>query len=308
MAQLRDAGDLIGNRASRYVSRGPVLVLLAGFLLLACASAFGTGSPVHTGGTAPEALPIAAPAGAGSDVPADPPSPPVSRPLRVLPPEAPTRPLRVLVDAGHGEEKNRGNTSVTCRAEADFTRGLQDATARALFAFSGLTVRSSRPDALPVSYDARLRDLAAWPADAVISLHSDARAAANPAIDAQSGCWGETGATGFALLYSDEGEEPLVTARRRLAVELSAAMVDAGFEPYDGTDYPGLYGKEGEGVFVDRHTMKKRIRMLRRSKVPLVIVETHQALDRADVALWDDPATAPAFASAVARAVVRANR
>ena len=280
-----------------------MLLLLFGSLLLACASAFGTDSPVHTGGAPVQVLPLTTEA-----VPDAPPATPARRPLRVLSPETPTGPLRILMDAGHGEEKNHGNTSVTCRAEADFTRGLQDATSGALRDFPGLTVRSSRPDAVPVSYEARLRDMAAWPADAVISLHSDARAAANPAIDPQSGCWGETGATGFALLYSDEGDEPLVSARRRLAVELAAAMVDAGFEPYDGTDYPGLYGKEGEGVFVDRHAVKKRIRMLRRSKVPLVIVETHQALDRADVALWDDPATAPAFASAVARAVVRANR
>ena len=227
-------------------------------------------------------------------------------PVHAIATDPPSHALRVVVDAGHGAQGNTGNTSVACESEAAFTQRTQDATLGWLHVFPGLELRSGRPPGELVAYDDRIAAFNAWPADAVISVHSDSRAAANFAPDPASGCWGASGEIGFSVLYSDDGAPALVAARRRLADAMAGAMIEAGFSAYPGADYPGLYDRVGEGVFVDRHAPGKRIKMLHATAVPLVIVETHQALDRSDVALWNEPQTQAAFASAVYRAVVRA--
>ena len=122
--------------------------------------------------------------------------------------------------------------------------------------------------------------------------------------DAVSGCWQNTGATGVAVLWSDEGEPALVARRHALAQAIATRTAEAGFPPYPGLDYGGLYDPDAvPGVFVDRHEDRKRIMLLRRPKVPSVIVETHEAWDVAEATRWDQPDTWAAFAAALGAAL-----
>lgn len=153
-----------------------------------------------------------------------------------------------------------------------------------------------------------MRAFDAWKADAVISLHSDTREGDGWARSDATGCYQGLGAPGFAILYSDEGDSSRVEPRRALARAVGRRMAEAGFLAYDGADYPGLYAPDERvaGVFVDRHAPKKRIRMLRGVRVPLVIVETHQAVDPREVARWSEPQTLDAFSAAIYAAVIDA--
>jgi N-acetylmuramoyl-L-alanine amidase len=211
---------------------------------------------------------------------------------------------RVVIDAGHGAVGNSGTTDALCRAEQEHTKATQDAVAQWLRQQPGIDIAVGRPDESLVSYRDRIKTFTKWKADAVISIHSDARAADGWWRDGQSGCWRSRGGTGFAVLYSDEGNDALAAARLSLAVATSTAMIEAGFHPYHGADYEGLYEQTHPGVFVDRHTPKQRIMMLRRTTMPVVIVETHQAADEHEATMWAQPETQAAFAAAIYRAVV----
>lgn len=218
------------------------------------------------------------------------------------------RPL-VWLDPGHGAPGNTGNTSVRCEAEADVMRRLAAELTPRMEALGRVTLGNTRPDARLVAYRARLAAAEAAGVDAMIGLHSDARAGDGVSVDAQSGCLRAAGAAGFSVLWSDEGDAPLVDQRRRLARSVAARLREAGFPAYRGADYPGLYVEDAEhpGVFVDRHLPRQRIMMLRRSRVPYVIVETHQALDPEEVARWEEPATWDAFAAALVAATFDAS-
>jgi N-acetylmuramoyl-L-alanine amidase len=154
-----------------------------------------------------------------------------------------------------------------------------------------------------VDYDQRLALCGGQ--ELLLSLHSDSRAGTRSWwVDEARGLWANEGAAGYAVLYSDEGPAPLVAQRHRWAQALGLRMAEAGLQPYLGLDYTALYGAdEVPGVFVDRHAPSKRIRLLRRPSIPSLIVETHEAHDAADVALWQRPETRSAFASAVALSI-----
>jgi N-acetylmuramoyl-L-alanine amidase len=211
----------------------------------------------------------------------------------------------VVIDAGHGEPGNLGNTSVTCEREADFTRRTQDAVLARLAAAPGLSLRAGRPTAALRTYDDRIASFEAWGADAVLSLHSDTREGDGWEIAPTTGCFAGLGAAGFAVLYSDEGASARVEPRRRLARAVARRLVEAGFPAYGGADYRGLYAPDpgAAGAFLDRHAPGRRIKMLRRPRVPVVIVETHQAVDPDEVARWNEPGTLDAFAAALDAAV-----
>ncbi|MFZ5480987.1 MAG: N-acetylmuramoyl-L-alanine amidase family protein [Myxococcota bacterium] len=203
----------------------------------------------------------------------------------------------VYVDPGHGEPRNSGNRDCFCVAEQDYTLSLATDVARRLEATGRFRVRIGRTgEALP-AYVERIADAEAWGADALVSLHSDVRAP-DTYTRSPEGCSRSTGATGFAVLWSDEGG--LADARGRLAASVADAMIAGGFAPYDGAAYVGLYDPTAAGAFVDRHEPRKRIRMLRRPPMPSVIVETHQAWDVAEATRWRSPATREAFAEALA--------
>jgi N-acetylmuramoyl-L-alanine amidase len=208
----------------------------------------------------------------------------------------------VVIDPGHEAPGNRGNTSAECRKEADVMAEVATPlVARLNGAFS---IRESRTAGQIVDYPTRIAAADAWPAEALVSLHSDARD--DWRLDPETGCPRNTGAHGFTVLWSDEGSPELVGARKSLAEALAARLIEAGFPPYGGEDYVDLYAGDPlhPGVFVDRHQPGQRIGMLRRPAVPSVIVETHQALDPDEVARWAEPATLDAFALAIRAGLV----
>ena len=85
-------------------------------------------------------------------------------------------------------------------------------------------------------------------------------------------------------------------------------MTEAGFLPYGGGGYVGLYAADAEvpGVFVDRHAPEQRIFVLRRAPMPSILVETHNALDPREAERWAEPETVDAFAAAIAAAIADA--
>lgn len=216
--------------------------------------------------------------------------------LSVLP-AVPVR-ARILLDAGHGAPGNTGNTNVAGESEAAVMRRITDGVAQAMAA-DGVAVTRTRPDAALVDYDRRLELSRGH--DVLISLHSDARTGTRQGwVDPAAGLWWTEGAAGFSVLWSDEGEAALVARRHALAAATARSLVHAGFLPYPGEDYGGLYEPDPTvpGVFVDRHAPAQRIRLLRRPTVPSIIVETHEAHDVAEVARWEEVATWTAAARA----------
>lgn len=212
---------------------------------------------------------------------------------------------RVMIDPGHGEPDNEGNTSVVCEKEADEMLRIAAGVVPRLAATGAFAVRTTRPGGKKVRYGDRIAAADGWDAHALVSFHSDARAGDAYGPDPVTGCLRSTGAAGFSVLWSDEGAPGLVARRHALARAVADALVVAGFAAYGGEDYGDYAPDDGHpGVFVDRHAMDKRIRMLRRPVVPSVIVETHQALDPDEVARWKEPRTLEAFSAALHRALV----
>ena len=212
--------------------------------------------------------------------------------------------LSVYVDGGHGAPGNSGMVTVDCAAEGDLTLGYADALTARLSRSERLTVTESRRDGA-LTYDQRIAAANKGKYGLLLSLHVDSREGPTPPTLAESGCWAQDGAEGFAVLWSDEG--PLAAARQTFARAIANRMVEAGFPAYSGWVY-GQYGADPEhpGVFVDRHAARTRVRMLRRPRVPSVIVETHHGLDPDEHARWSEARTLDAFAAAVEAALADA--
>ncbi|WP_224363371.1 N-acetylmuramoyl-L-alanine amidase family protein [Hyalangium versicolor] len=232
-------------------------------------------------------------------------------PLKVLPLNVPKgfRKQRIYLDAGHGYRGNRGNSSVTCEEEADFTLRAAEDLARRLEATGHFLVRLSHKAGQNVAYRKRISEAEGWKADAFVSIHSDARGSPSWWEGAPGKqCLRQDSTPGFGVLWADDTAEPLKTQRMALARALARQLGGAGFLPYDGVDYVNLYDGDPEhpGVFVDRHEPRYRIMMLRRPRIPSVIIETHHALDFEEAARWKENRTLEAFAAAVARGLVDA--
>ena len=214
---------------------------------------------------------------------------------------------RVFIDPGHGAPGNPGNTSSYCESEQDVMLSVAEDLRDVLEATGHFDVRLAREDEARPAYDDRIAAATAWEATVFLSLHSDWRGELGQwsPMDGLT-CGFNDDSPGFSVLWSDEGEVPLVDARRGLAQAIGRRMGEAGFGAYPGTSYGTVYGADDEvaGVFVDRHIPRRRLRMLRRPTMPSVIVETHHALDRRSVRRWRDPEVRTAFAMAVAAALV----
>lgn len=220
-----------------------------------------------------------------------------------------SRPVRLVLDPGHGAKDNRGNTGSFGALEEDFTLALAYDVEAALEARGSFEVVLTRQGSARVAYADRVALADALRADAFVSLHSDVRGKAEVWEPSEGlECKRSEDAPGFTVLFSDEGAEALVTARRRLGASIASSMLSASFSAYGGEEYEGLYehvgGERGApGLFVDRHLPDKRIFVLRRPKVPSVIVETHNALDPREATRWEDDSTRHAFALALADAL-----
>lgn len=272
------------------------LGLLLGLQLLASPA-----DPVPTAPT-PTPPPTAVP-------PALPAWPAPGAPLKKLAVTSPAgfRKKRIYLDAGHGAVGNTGNQSVTCEDEQDFTLRVALDLKKRLEATGLFTVKLSRgAPGQRVAYPGRVTAAEAWRADAFISLHSDSRGEARAwqAIPGRQ-CLRQDATPGYSVLWSDESAEPLKSRRVSLARALARRMSDAGFLAYNGVDYTGLYdGDAVPGVFVDRHVPGQRVMVLRRPRIPSVIIETHHALDFEEAERWKEERTLDAFGAAVALGLV----
>ncbi len=226
--------------------------------------------------------------------------------LRPLPPGAG---LRLVVDPGHGAPNNTGNSGCHCQAEADETLAEANALTSHL-RDAGFVVLQTRTTPVGPGYRSRIAAIEQFKPQLIISLHTDARADAVPFETAADGgtCWANATDPGFSVLWSEEGPPAVVSGRERWGRALSTKLREVGFVAYSGADYPSLYRFDDEpGCFIDARPFKQRVYFLRATRVaPLVIVETHHALDPLEVARWREPRTLAGFASAVAWAAVEA--
>jgi len=219
------------------------------------------------------------------------------------------RRLRVYLDAGHGAKGNRGVASAFCEWEQDFTLRVADHVARRLRATGLFDVRVSRKGKGLVPYAQRVQEAERWKADAFLSLHADSRSSGTywSPPEVQHLCVRSDEVPGFSILWSDEGTETLTAQRLVLARSIATRMADTGFLPYSGIDYLGLYdGDVTPGVFVSRHPPGARIYVLRKPKIPSVIIETHHARDVREALRWREPETLDGFADALAAALLDA--
>ncbi len=283
-----------------------VLLLTGGLLAAGCA---------EQAQAAPASEPSPALAAPVSPAPPDPVAPPrwpaANAPLTVARVEFPKGfgKKRIYLDAGHGAPGNAGNTSVTCEAEESFTLRVAEDLAKRLEATGHFRVKLSRKSEQRPTYQDRLAEAERWKADLFVSLHSDARGEASWWMaSADQWCLRNDAAPGYSVLYADDIPEPLLSRRLALARALAKRMGDAGFHPYGGEDYVGLYDSDSEqpGTFVSRHQPGQRIFVLRMPPMPSVIIETHHALDLEEEKRWREERTLQAFAAAVARGLVDA--
>lgn len=213
---------------------------------------------------------------------------------------------RVVVDPGHGAPGNRGNSSCFCVDEQDAMLDVAEALRDRLEATGHFEVRLTRERGALVDYPDRVADAEAWGADAFVSLHSDVRGHIDHwSPEPGRSCPIALEAPGFAVLYSDEADAPLAERRLALGRAVAHRMETAGFLPYGGAAYVGLYAADdaARGVFADRHAPDQRIYLLRRTNMPAVLVETHNALDPREATRWQAPTTLDAFAAALAAAL-----
>ncbi|WP_255217161.1 N-acetylmuramoyl-L-alanine amidase [Myxococcus sp. AM010] len=218
---------------------------------------------------------------------------------------------RIYLDAGHGAEGNTGNKGVTCEDEETFTLRVAEDLAKRLEATGHFQVRLSRKPGERVAYPLRVTAAEAWRAHAMLSLHSDSRGTAMPwSPTPGQECFRQDAAPGFTVLWSESAEATahLQAGRAGLARALAHRLGQAGFPPYDGVDYEGLYAIDTAqpGVFVAREPTHRQIFVLRKPRIPSVIIETHHALDFEEAARWREKRTLEAFAAAVAQGLVDA--
>jgi len=221
------------------------------------------------------------------------------------------RPIRIAIDPGHGAPGNRGNRGVNCEEEGVHMRQVAERLAAHLASTGRFVVIPLRTGDETPRYADRIARAKARRAEAIVSLHSDARGAAAwwwP--DPKTPCLRNDAEPGLGVLISDEGPVNLVAKRRRLATALMTQLVAAGFPAYGGADWELMYDLDAApGVYVDRREPKRtRVFMLRQREVPTVIVETHHALDFEESARWREARTWEAFSAAVAAGLVEALR
>lgn len=234
------------------------------------------------------------------------PSPDTQLQVLRLPPLASR--IRIAVDAGHGAPGNTGNWGCHCQREADETLVEAMELSKRLRRF-GFTVLETRTTEEGAKYPARIAAIERFKPHLVVSLHTDARAEAWPLELHPDGgvCFANRGDPGFSVLWSEEGTRSVVRARETWGRAVSEALREAGFLPYSGEDYGSLYKTDdAPACFVDARPMKQRVYFLRATSVaPVVIVETHHALDPLEVARWHDADTHDAFAAAIASAALK---
>lgn len=204
---------------------------------------------------------------------------------------------RVYIDAGHGAVHNEGATTALCEREQDVVLSIARDLAAHLTATGRFVVLLSRTASIGPAYTDRVAAAEKFRADALLSIHLDARGDHSEI----GGCPRNDSEHGFAVLYSDRGATRLVEKRRALARSLAEAMSARELSAYDGHDYSALYDADPTpGVFIDR----RGLWMLRRPAIPSVIIETHHGWALDERKKWDEEETRTRFAEAVAAALL----
>ncbi len=252
-------------------------------------------------------LPVASP-GQSPPRPAEPRWPEPGSPLR-----APTVSFpadfgihKIYLDAGHGSQGNTGAISCFCEAEQEFTLRATGHLARKLKGLGHFKTLVSRQAGQLVPYRQRLKDAYAFGAELILSIHSDVRGefqlwSPSPGKT----CRKNLNDPGFAVLWSDIGPDKLVSQRQRLAQALAGKMISAGFLPYDGNDYLGLYQGDDQnpGVFVALPAQARQVMFLLRPRIPSVVIETHHSLDPREEQRFQQEETLEVLANAIAAAL-----
>lgn len=207
----------------------------------------------------------------------------------------------VAIDPGHGTRRNTGAQTVLCESEASVMLAISKRVANHLDREKDIDVHLLRTSDEGPKYRTRIRRAAEADADVLLSFHGDYRGEPETwKPNKKQTCERHPAETGFAVLYSDFGPKDAVRSRRRLARAIAREMRAAGFEAYSGADYGSQYEKDGaRGVFKDR----RGLFMLRRPKMPSVIIETHHLLNLEEHRRWSDVKTQDEFASALERAL-----
>jgi len=155
---------------------------------------------------------------------------------------------RVFIDPGHGAPNNPGNSSCICQDEQDFTLGVARNVADWLRRTGHFEVRLARNGDEHPTYPMRVEAARDWNADVYLSIHSDIRGQTGETqiVGPDKFCSVNLGAPGISVLLSEDGDEPLVAARKTLARSTARRMREAGFGVYGGTGYGPAYAKDPE--------------------------------------------------------------
>jgi N-acetylmuramoyl-L-alanine amidase len=217
--------------------------------------------------------------------------------------------LRVAIDAGHGAPNNHGNHGCYGQLEEDHTLAVAQHLAFVLLDLGRFEVTLLRKPGETPRYQDRIARAERWGAEVIVSLHSDERGeleAWSPAGPDAGARYRSTTAPGFSVLWSDRGERSVARAKERLGRLVGASLRASGFVPYSGADYGELYRQDPvePSGWIDVRPLGKDVYFLRASAIPTVIIETHHALDPAEVARWEELTTLDALALALAQALL----
>lgn len=252
----------------------------------------------------PAPPPVPVPVDAPPPEPPPPPSWPDSSASLVMLPLPVARGARrptIYLSAGHANAPGKdGNTGVLGQIEAEVNLQTLNGLADHLEATGRFeVVRARQGDERP-SYTRRVEHAAAAGADVFIELHTDSRGDTYPYRTLDDGTWlyRADGDVGFSVLYRGSGA--LRADREQLARVLSEKLAAAGFPPYPGCHYEGLYDHGPvPGSFIDR----RGLFLLRKPTMASVIIETHNAKDVGASERWTEARTHEAFHRAVAGAL-----
>ncbi len=207
----------------------------------------------------------------------------------------------IFIDPGHGVGANKGAITISCLPEQTITLNLSKKLAEALQKSGKANALLARTKPEGPSYKARIKAAQKAHAALLLSVHIDSRGPVSNKKTAEGKtCPHGQGHRGFAVLYSTEGSKAMNAQRLRWARRIASALKAAGLPAYDGADYKGLYTHGPEaGLFIDG----RGLMMLRRPSMPSVILEVYHALDPAEYAQWQKPATIERWLEAMVTAL-----
>lgn len=208
---------------------------------------------------------------------------------------------KVMLSAGHGTGTNIGNIGAHGQVEEETTLEVVLDLAERLEALDRFDIVLSRDVGERPSYQRRVDRAEALGVDVLVELHTDSRG--DPTVWANNPdrvIYRDDHQPGFSILYRDK--DSIREERASFARTVATSMAQAGFPPYGGENYTGLFDLDPTpGAFQDR----RYLFMLRKPSMPSVIVELHNAIDYEESLRWREDRVKEAFAWAMADALTR---